>query len=192
MTSTDDRPVRRIEEGLDARLDALRRDVPLRHDLWPQIAADLRGDTAMRPQHLPSSPVVKARRWWIPAAVAASTALASVTLWLHRPQQAPVPSSADVRSPSPITEQPTFSQVRAALQPGFVTALTDLEPDTRARVLQNLEIIRKAEADIAAALAEDPSNPLLLELRQRTHEHEVDLMTSLPPIHPGSLEGNET
>ena len=176
MTSVPDR--------LDAQLATLQREVPLHRDLWPQIMAELPPRTAERSAPPPAPERKSVRRWFVPAALAAGVAVLSVTLWLHRPLQPTTPSSAALRPTSPLVDPTAFSEVRAALQPDFSAAVARLAPETRERVLRNLDIIRKAEADIAAALAEDPSNPLLLELRQRTHEHEVDLMTSLPPANP--------
>ena len=171
MTSTKDQSIPHLDNRLDAYLNVPHREVPLRRDLWPNIAAEL----TQRPN---SSALM---RWFVPTALAASIALVSGTLWL-RSFQTPTPSAVDSY---------TFLQVRAELQPTFSAALTNLAPATRTRVLQNLDIIRNAEADIADALADDPSNPLLLELRQRTHEHEIELMTSLPPndsIQPSRSE----
>jgi len=164
MTADDHQPDIHPDRALDARLAAMDREIPLRRDLWPGIAAELRSES--------TAPAAR-RRWW-PAAIAAGIALVSVSLWLQRPRPA---------SP-PIADQSGFQQVRAELQPGFAASLADLEPATRALVLKNLKIIRDAEAEIAAALASDPSNPLLLELRQRAHDHEIDLMTGLPPADP--------
>jgi hypothetical protein len=161
MTSTKDQSAPHSDSYLDAHLYALRREVPLRRDLWPQIAVEL--------THKPKAAAIT--RWVVPTALAASVALVTGTFWLQ---------SFSTRAPSTV-DSSAFLQVRAELQPMFSTALANLAPATRARVLQNLDIIRNAEADISAALAEDPSNPLLLELRQQTYEHEIELMTSLPP-----------
>jgi hypothetical protein len=161
MTSTKDQSGRHPDDQLDAQLKILRREVPLRRDLWPQIAPELTRETKSG-----------AIEWWlIPTALAASVALVTGTFWLQ---------SFGTHAPSTV-DSSAFLQVRAELQPMFSTALANLAPATRTRVLQNLEIIRNAEADISAALADDPSNPLLLELRQQTYEHEIELMTSLPP-----------
>lgn len=161
MTSTKDQSAPHADSYLDAHLYGLRREVPLRRDLWPQIAVEL--------THRHKSTVIK--RWLVSAALAASVALVTGIFWLQ---------SFSTRGPSTV-DSSAFLQVRAELQPMFSTALANLAPATRTRVLQNLDIIRNAEADISAALADDPSNPLLLELRQQTYEHEIELMTSLPP-----------
>jgi hypothetical protein len=70
--------------------------------------------------------------------------------------------------------------------------LPQLAPQTRQRVEQALGTIRRAEADIAAALAEDPGNPLLLRLRQRAAQREIDLMTTVTRDAVAELPRNET
>jgi len=171
-------------DQINAHLENVRREIPLRRDLWPQIMAELPSRAAGQDAQLSATGITSARRWFVPVALAAGVALVSAILWLQQPRQPTTFASVESRPTLPLVDPAAFSRVRAALQPDFAAAVDRLAPDTRERVLRNLEIIRKAEADIAAALAEDPSNPLLLELRQRTHEHEVDLMTSLPPANP--------
>ena len=70
--------------------------------------------------------------------------------------------------------------------------MPQLAPGTRQRVEQALETIRRAEADIVAALAEDPSNPLLLRLRQRAAQQEIDLMTTITRDAVAELPRSET
>lgn len=171
-------------DRLDAQLAALQPEVPLRRDLWPQIMPELSPRAAERSAQPSATGPKSAQQWFVPAALAAGIAVLSTILWLRQPLPPSSPPVAALRPTSPPVDPADFSRVRAALQADFAAAVEKLAPETRERVLRNLEIIRKAEADIAAALAEDPSNPLLLELRQRTHEHEVDLMTSLPPANP--------
>ena len=69
--------------ALDARLETVRRDVPLRDDLWPRIAAELDAnrigrDAGSRDRGSPG------QRWQLPAiALAASVVLASLVLLLR-------------------------------------------------------------------------------------------------------------
>ena len=52
-------------------------------------------------------------------------------------------------------------------------------PATRARVQADLAIIRKANADIRAALAQDPASPLLQQLLRSTWQQEIDLYATV-------------
>lgn len=178
--------------ALDARLETVRRDVPLRDDLWPRIAAELDAnrigrDAGSRDRGSPG------QRWQLPAiALAASVVLASLVLLLRPDMRSPSEPALSSGSPAAPASPASFAQVRNALEPGFAAALASLTPDTRRKVLQNLAIIRKAEAEIIDALAKDPANPLLLELRQRTNEHEIDLMTRLPAGRPFPVARSQT
>jgi hypothetical protein len=171
--------------GVDAKLETLRRDVPPRNDLWPRIAAQLEANQVERDASLGRHGPAR-RRWRLSAvalpavALAACVVLASLVLLLRPDLRSPSRPAVSAGSPAISADPASFAQVRNALEPDFTAALARLSPDTRRKVLQSLATIRKAEADIVAALAEDPSNPLLLEMRQRTNEHEIDLMTRLP------------
>ena len=70
--------------------------------------------------------------------------------------------------------------------------MPQLAPETRQRVQQALDTIRRAETEIVAALAEDPSNPLLLRLRQRTARQQIDLMTTVTRDAVAELPRSET
>jgi hypothetical protein len=54
-----------------------------------------------------------------------------------------------------------------------------LAPATRERVRADLATIRKANADISAALAQDPASPLLWQLLRNTWQQEINLYTSV-------------
>jgi hypothetical protein len=72
-----------------------------------------------------------------------------------------------------------YRATRAALEQTFRERLTLLAPETRTRIEQNLEIIRRANDDIRAALATDPNSPLLQQLLESTWQQEIDLYTTV-------------
>jgi hypothetical protein len=72
-----------------------------------------------------------------------------------------------------------YLAARAALERTFNERLDLLAPATRARVRADLDTIRKANADISAALAQDPASPLLWQLLRNTWQQEINLYTSV-------------
>ena len=84
-----------------------------------------------------------------------------------RPVSFELPQDADYRA------------ARAALEHTFAERLTMLAPPTRARVQNDLQVIRKANANIRNALAHDPASPLLLQLLRSTWQQEIDLYTTV-------------
>jgi hypothetical protein len=72
-----------------------------------------------------------------------------------------------------------YRRTRAALEQTFREGLAVLAPETRTRIEQNLEVIRRANADIRAALAADPNSPLLHQLLESTWQQEIDLYTTV-------------
>jgi len=72
-----------------------------------------------------------------------------------------------------------YVAARAALERTFNERLDLLSPATRDRVRADLETIRKANADISAALAQDPASPLLWQLLRNTWQQEINLYTSV-------------
>jgi hypothetical protein len=54
-----------------------------------------------------------------------------------------------------------------------------MPPDVRAKVLRNLEVIRKAAAEIDSALAQDPSSQLLNQLLLSTYQDEIKLYSTV-------------
>ena len=76
-------------------------------------------------------------------------------------------------------ENAAYTAARAELQQTFDERLKLLAPATRLRVQADLQTIRKANADLRAALAQDPASPLLLQLLHSTGQQEIDLYTSV-------------
>jgi hypothetical protein len=169
-------------DPLDERLARLRTELQPPRDPWPSIRARLGAQQVEEPppqQQRPQRP--QRPRWLAPVALAASVAL--VSLLLGR-REAP-PGVPDVL----YADHPVPGAIVAA---EYERLLPALAPETRQRVEQALQTIRDAEAQIVSALAEDPGNPLLLRLRQRAAQREIDLMTTVTRDAVAELPRSET
>lgn len=170
-------------DPIDTRLAGLRTELPPARDLWPGIRAQLGSQQQPEPQRASRS------RWAAPAALAACVALAAVLLLRREPA---APAIADASPHAAAVREAAYREARANVESDYDRLLPQLAPQTRQRVEQALGTIRRAEADIAAALAEDPGNPLLLRLRQRAAQREIDLMTTVTRDAVAELPRNET
>ena len=72
-----------------------------------------------------------------------------------------------------------YEAARAKLERTFEERLDLLAPATRERVRADLATIRAANADLRAALAQDPASPLLLQLLASTWRQEIELYASV-------------
>jgi hypothetical protein len=167
------------DDELDRVLARVPREVPPPADLWPAIAAGLEP---------------RRRRWSPGLALAAGVAVAAVgglVGWqvAHRrgPGTPPVvatvaPGTAAAPLLAAAFEAPQderYRVTRAALETTFRERLGLLAPATRARIEQDLAVIRRANDDIRGALATDPNSPLLQQLLESTWQQEIDLYTTV-------------
>jgi hypothetical protein len=162
-------------DSLDAALARLPLEIAPRRDLWPGIAQATR-----------SAPH---RRWR--AALAASLALFALvgalgwSAWRHSVeptiarQYTSVSADAPQRAGHELADDEHYRAARIGLERTFEERLQLLAPATRARVRQDLETIRKANADIREALRADPASPVLLQLMRSTWQQEFDLYTTV-------------
>ena len=169
---------KRCFESVDAALASLPRELEPARELWPGIAAGMRR----------SAPDTTAR-WSM--ALAASLALVSLVgalSWsilrergggtLSAPPAAALPGfNAQVLFEPPQSKD--YVAAHAELQKLFEARLQLLAPATQVEVRADLETIRKANADIRAALTRDPASPLLLQLMRNTWQQEINLYTSV-------------
>ncbi len=180
-------------ESLDAALASLPRDVRPGRELWPDIERAIErgsdGASARSPQVLREPQA----QW--PMALAASVLLASLVgalcwsvarerttaeLLAHGTRSggaAVGASSVPVNFQLP--QDAEYVAARAALERTFNERLELLAPATRERVRADLATIRKANADIGAALAQDPASPLLWQLMRNTWQQEINLYSSV-------------
>lgn len=171
-------------ETLDAALASLPRAVRPARDLWPAICGEIGA-----PLGHAASPRLARMPW--PMAVAASLVVASLVgalCWSVARERATDAMLAQQQAPTqgvaiPVSFQPPrdapYVAARAALERTFNERLDLLSPATRDRVRADLETIRKANADISAALAQDPASPLLWQLLRNTWQQEINLYTSV-------------
>lgn len=168
--------------SLEEALASVPRELRPARDLWPEIASatGLRNGRQGR-----ESAAVNPTPW--PLALAASIgviSLAAALAWSVWRAQPAADLVAQQRSGALATQRPVsfeppqgaaYLAARAALERTFNERLNLLAPATRSRVQADLETIRKANADIRAALAQDPASPLLLQLLRSTWRQEIDL-----------------
>jgi hypothetical protein len=162
--------------SLDAHLAALPRELPPARDLWAGIDARL-----TRTERGP-------RRW--PLALAAGIVLAALGAVVGArlappagpaPTVAAVPPAASGLVPARLkgTEDAEYLATRAALEKTYRERIALLAPGTRARIEQDLALIRSAHEDIQQALARDPGSRVLLQLLQSTTEQEFSLYSTV-------------
>jgi hypothetical protein len=169
-SSTDD-------PRLDAHLATLPRELAPARDLWPAIAATLAPKRAAR------------ARW--PLGLAAGIAAAAIAGFVGwRTGRETVVLTTAVEPATQLSAgrlqvsfeapaDPEFLAARAALERSYHERLALLAPPTRARIEQNLDIIREANADIRRALAADPQSPVLQRLLESTWQQEIDLYATV-------------
>jgi len=169
-------------ESLDAALASLPRAVRPGRELWPAIARSI-GDAVRQ------SPRAAWPQW--PMALAASVVLASLVgalCWSVArerttaellAQRTVAAGAAGVPVKFQLPQDANYVAARAALERTFNERLELLAPATRARVRADLATIRKANADISTALAQDPASPLLWQLLRNTWQQEINLYTSV-------------
>jgi len=157
-------------DSLQVRLARLPREIPPERDLWADIDARLSG---RRPA------------WRVGLGIAAGLAILVLSLIVslgpHRPRgdelarlrSTPVvPQARLVRSPS--GRDASFERTQDDLERNFQSELERLPKATRTRLLQDLDVIRKARGDIRTALAANPDSPLLQALLADTWQQEMD------------------
>ena len=173
------------DRRVDEALAQLAREQAPGRDLWPAIARAMQAD-----EPAAKSLARGSRSPW-PTALAASAALAALlcaltwSVWHSTAPTlmatGPLPGSATDARPVgfDLPQDADYLAARAALERTFAERLTMLAPPTRARVQSDLQVIRKANADIRDALAHDPASPLLLQLLRSTWQQEIDLYTTV-------------
>lgn len=166
----------RQPDSLDERVRALTLEAAPRRDLWPDVAARLEQrrfeDRARRPSPYP-------RRWLpIGAALAAGYLLASV---VPAPWLAPDGGVAPDATPADV-----------ALVDRARPALEQLPAKTRSVVEANLSGLEHDQLAIEQALAMDPGNALLQELRASARDRAVSVLEQMNRLtRPGPAEDLE-
>jgi hypothetical protein len=174
---------------LDTALDALPRSVEPGRDLWPAIEARL------EPRDLRAG-----RRWLWPAAAAALLVVGSslITATLLRDDEPLVaqrpPAAAQVGYANAAfgpgqTLDPAYETARQDLARTLSARIDRLPPDARRQVEKNLAEIRRASAEINAALELSPGDPLLEELLLNAYQDELAVLASVNQLAGGNGAG---
>ena len=173
------KPLDRESGTLDTALDALPREVQPGRDLWPGVAARLE----------PRGGIGAGRRLW-PAAAAealvAVTALVTAGLLRHEAtpvaRQAPaVPAvtyAAATFGPGQVLD-PAYDAARRELARTLSARIDRLPPEARRQLERNLAELRRASAEINAALELSPGDPLLEELLLNAYQDELAVLASV-------------
>jgi len=174
---------------LDDALDRLPRSVEPERDLWPSIEARL-GPREQR----------AGRRWLWPAAAAVLLVAGSslITAGLLRDDEPLVAGRV------PAAGQVGYAGVAfgpgQSLGPAYETARQDLArtlseridrlpPDARRKLESNLAEMRRASAEINAALELSPGDPLLEELLLNAYQDELAVLASANQLAGGNGTG---
>ena len=179
MTPNESDATRRLDQALDR----LPRSVDPAHDLWPAIEARLEAREA-RP-----------RRWALQAAAALLLVVSSslLTASLVRRDFSRVARAQDPVALAPATQVPAIPAAYGpayALDPEYVAARQQLSSmlesridampaSARQKLEANLAEIRRASAEINAALALQPGDSLLEELLLNTYQDELAVLASV-------------
>lgn len=191
-------PCRRELDGLRSLLEAAaglpeERQPP--RDLWPEIEGRLSRGRPPSVVRL-GRPTRSERRltWLALAAAAAGVALLSsaLTLWMvggrSQPEEAATlpPSPAVEAAPRPAAASLAADRELQSLRDELHRMLEErrgsLDPETVARVEENLRLLDEAVRDILQALMEDPGNRGLYRLLGETYRQERDLLQQLSRI----------
>lgn len=157
------------DQDLRAMLSRLPASIEPQRDLWAGIEAGI------------EPPRTATIRWpWALAASVASLAVGVlVTLSLHRA----APPSVAAALPAPMAEYTFVPASTAAmatkLRAACFAQLNNLPPKTRAKVEQDLDLIRASVSDIQRALGEDPGNVLLQDLLVTTYQNELHTLANV-------------
>jgi hypothetical protein len=173
----------RALRALIARTEALPEEMWPAQDLWPDLAARLRGPEGMR-----LVPRTGLARWMGPMSLAAAAAVVvalSAALWTrgnepgggvpHFPQASVQPAAMGGSSVLLDSER-DYARATADLMAAIEAQKETLAPETRAVLDANLKTIDDALAQVRAALVKDPGNSQLAHLLTSTHQKKVDAL----------------
>ena len=193
MTRNDPR------DALDRALDALPRDVPPARDLWAGIEAQI----AARPE--PSTAPRRSWGWELAAAVVLVAASSVITAALvRRHESTPVAEAtgwaADAAGVQPLPAafgsshrlSPEYDKARRQLTVMLQQRIDGMPPSARSKLEDNLAQLRRAAAEINAALAQQPGDPLLEELLLSTYQEELAVLAAANQLTAAGGAGPQT
>jgi hypothetical protein len=167
----------RPDERIDAALAVLPRELQPPRDLWPDIESRL-------------EPRRRRGTWaWQAAAAIALVAVSSlITASLVRRADTPV-----ARASAPVSQAAVmpaafgplhslnaeYDEARGQLATDLEQRLAGMPPSARQKLEANLAEMHRAAAEINAALARQPGDPLLEELLLNTYQDELGVLASV-------------
>ncbi|HYM35841.1 MAG TPA: hypothetical protein VET48_10625, partial [Steroidobacteraceae bacterium] len=170
----------RQHQTLDEALTSLPSDVMPNRDLWPEIRAEIESRAPRRAWQLgPWSQLA--------AAVVLMIATAMTTYFLTRQSirtELAVNSGTTSAAKYELgfdgeTLGENYLRARADLDRLFAQRIASLPPAARSKLQNNLLDLRRAADEIAATLAEHPSDSLLQELLLSTRQRELQLLADV-------------
>lgn len=190
-----DHSTRDADTRLDAELARLPRSVEPPRDLWPRIAAGLEPRPMERGGATPGRPWL----WQLAAALVLVVTSSAITAVLvqREPPPASVADAAPAAPRAPVEVRPATFQTDYAPGPEYYAArqqmldtlarrLDQLPPETRVAIAGNLAEIRRGADKIAAALAEQPGDPLLEELLLNAYQDELAMLANVDQLTRGN------
>lgn len=181
-----------MRDPLDDALANLPRSVQPARDLWPAIRDEIGA-------HEKSGAFPRARfasRWGQLAAGVVLAIAASATTYVVTRQSLTDPAQIGVQTPLATAMPASFSgenlapeyfRARAALDVEFERRMAALPPAARAKLESDLADLRRAANDIAATLAEHPSDPLLQDLLMSAYQSELRLFADVNELTTRTL-----
>ena len=171
---------------LDEALARLPRELEPGRDLWPAIEAQLEPRGARRR---------RAWAWAVAAGLLLAVGSSLLTAVLMQREQPRVAQSPPVRSEPAYTTaafgpgytlDPAYDAARSDLLRSLSARIDRLPPDARRQLEKNLAEIRRASAEINAALALSPGDPLLEELLINTYQDELAVLANVNLLTGGN------
>ena len=148
------------DDALRWQLQALRRDIPPPHDLWPDIATRI----ASAPQQPAESP--RRARTLMPWALAASVLLAVGFVWQLMPAS----------GPQDMQGNPLIRQQAVSMTLEYEGALARMEQaGTHPEMHSALGDLDRSAAQILTAIDHDPEARFLLDQLRRTYARRLQL-----------------
>ena len=168
----------------DQRIAQLPRSVEPGDELWSKISQGISETRQQsREQSRVQSRVQSREGVWVAALSGIAAALTCFAIYFGPGASVSAPGSP---TPSAFAVVPGFEttgldgaelmRVRNNLHASLSLALDELAPETRATVVENLERIDAARAEIDQALRNDPGNGLLAQMMFASYTHEIRLL----------------
>lgn len=172
-------------DSLRKRAQQLPRTLQPGPHLWDRVEAEMGGDPDLKVQDIKGAEGLQPTKhlWPIAALTLVGVALATLVFQSVRPQPDLAEGQLDTSRQVPVT-MPVSSPVNPVMQTQMQAQmhelldaqLDDLPEEVRATVIENLEIIAAARAEIREALDQNPNSPLLHSLYLNSYANERTLL----------------